>query len=124
MNKEKIGVIISSILQLLILVFIIISVYNNKYLVVIGGILSLFITFLPSIIKRKFGIHLPLTLNLLIVISLYLHIGGLTMGWYENFAPFYDKFGHFLGSVTVALLGFSLAIILEKYSTVIAPRPK
>ena len=116
MEKGLITLRLSQIMQGLIFVSIFLSAYRTQYMVTIAAIVALGITFLPAIIKKKWHITLPLTLNFLIVLSLYLHIGGATLGLYHLLYPFYDKFGHFLGSVTVALLGFSSAVVLNKFS--------
>lgn len=105
-------------MQGLIFLYITLALYQKDYLNVFGGALCLSITFLPFMLRRKWGIHLPWTLNFLIVLSLYLHVGGQIMGWYLIFHPFYDKFGHFIGSATIALLGFASAITLDKFSKI------
>ena len=40
------------------------------------------------------------------------------MGWYLKYAPIYDKFGHFFGSVTIALLSFVYVAIIGRYSKI------
>lgn len=115
---EKIGIGLAYLMQFLIVVFIIIAIYKRNYYEILSGILCLITTFFPLMLKRKWNITLPWTLNLMIVASLYLYSAGEVAGLYTKLAPFYDKFGHFFGSITIALLGFTFAIILEKYSNV------
>mgnify|MGYP001596338174 CR=1 FL=1 len=118
LTKEKVGVFLSYIMQVLIFIYIIMGIFEKNYLPVFEGTMALIITFLPNLLKRKWGIHLPWTLNFLIVLSLYLHAEGRLLSFYTLFYPVYDKIGHFIGSATVALLGFSLAIILDKYTKI------
>lgn len=117
-TKEKVGVFLSYLMQFLIFIYIIIGIIEKNYLPVIEGILALFITFLPLMIKRKWGIHLPWELNFLIVLSLYLHAEGRLLKFYTLFYPYYDKIGHFIGSATIALLGFSLVVIMTRFSSI------
>jgi len=118
MKKEVTKVFIPYVLQLFILVYSIISAFERKYMVLLAGIIALFITSLPSILRKKWGVHLPWTLDLMIAFSFFLHMQGLTIEWYTKYYPFYDKFGHFIGSVTIALLGLSLGIAIKKYSKI------
>ena len=96
--------------------YIIIGISERNYLPVIEGTIALFVTFLPLILKKKWGIHLPTSLNLLLVLSLYLHAEGRLLSFYTLFYPYYDKIGHFVGSATVALLGFAVVIIIDKFT--------
>ncbi|MBS3107837.1 hypothetical protein J4468_02870 [Candidatus Woesearchaeota archaeon] len=118
MKKQKLGIWLAYIMQSVILVYIVLAFIKRDYLDVFGGIIALFITFLPLILKRKWRITLPWWLNLLVVFSLFLHMGGQVREWYILFYPFYDKFGHFVGSATIALLGFASALIGEKFSNI------
>ncbi|MFA5020263.1 MAG: DUF2238 domain-containing protein [Candidatus Pacearchaeota archaeon] len=114
--REMIGRYLAYFMQVLILGFIIWGVYLGKYLPAFEGVICLIFTFIPLMLKRKKGIHLPWTLNFLIVFSLYFHTSGRIFGLYPMFYPFYDKFGHFMGSVTVALLGFTAFVIMDRYT--------
>lgn len=117
-TKEDASVFLSYFLQLLIFIYILIGILEKNVLPVIEGILCLVITFLPIIIKRKWNLHLPWVLNLLIVISLYLHAEGRLLSFYTLFYPYYDKIAHFVGSATIALLGFATTIILDKFTEI------
>ncbi|MBU2577195.1 MAG: hypothetical protein KKF50_05760 [Nanoarchaeota archaeon] len=116
--NEKVGAILSYILQALIFVYILIGILERNYLPVIEGVIALFITFLPLILKKRWGIHLPASLNLLIVLSLYLHAEGRLLSFYTLFYPYYDKISHFVGSATVALLGFAMVIIIDRFTKI------
>jgi uncharacterized membrane protein YjdF len=113
MKKERVHIILAYIMQGLILALTIFSFYEKEYLLGINGILCLIVTFLPLILKRRWNITLPWTLNLLIVFSLCMHAAGESAGLYTFFYPIYDKIGHFIGSITIALLGLALLIALE-----------
>jgi len=115
-SKEKIGIYLSYLMQILIFIYLIWGFLQKNYLLVFEGLFVLIITFFPMILKRKWRIVLPWTLNFLIVFSLYLHASGRLLGLYPLFYPFYDKIGHFIGSVTIALLGFASVMIIEQHS--------
>jgi len=116
--KEKVGVYLAYMMQVLIVVFIGIAVYNRNYIGIFNGFFVLIIMSLPFLLKRKWNITLPWTLNLLIMLSLFLHTGGIVGGWYHTLYPFYDKFAHLIGSITIALLGFASVLIIDRYTKV------
>ena len=66
---------------------------------------------------------LPWELNFLIVLSLYLSISGNVRGWYHLFYPFYDKIAHLVSSITIAVLGFVAAVIIDRYTEIKLNRP-
>jgi uncharacterized membrane protein YjdF len=70
---------------------------------------------MPMMITKKLHVTLPWELNFLIVLALFLHIGGHIRGWYTIFFPWYDKVAHFVSSVVVAIFGFTIAVILDQY---------
>ena len=55
MLKKKIGIWLAYMMQALIVVYIILAFIKKDYLDVFGGITALFITFIPFILKRKWG---------------------------------------------------------------------
>ncbi len=117
-TREKIAIGLAYLMQLFIVALIVIAFVRKDILNVFGGLASLFVTFLPQMLKRKWNVTLPWSITFLIVLSLYLHMLGQVAKFYEIFAPFYDKVGHFIGSVTVALLGFALVIIVDKFTKI------
>lgn len=119
MIKEKIQIGLAYLMQALMVVFVFIAFYKKDYVYGFVAIGSLLITFFPLILKRKWKITLPWTLNMFIVLTLYWHIAGGVFGWYYGtFHMIYDKIGHFIGSATVALLGFASVLIIDKYTKV------
>lgn len=113
--KKKIGISLSYLMQALILIYAIYSFCTLDYLWGIWSLFAFFLTLTPLILKRRFDITLPWELSLLIVLALYLHVGGSIRGWYLLFYPFYDKFAHLISSVLVAILGLISAVIMDQY---------
>jgi len=113
--KKKIGISLSYLMQALILIYAIYSFCTLDYLYGIWSLFAFFLTLTPLILKRRFDITLPWELSLLIVLALYLHVGGGVLGLYELFYPFCDKFAHLISSVLVAILGLISAVIMDQY---------
>ena len=113
--KKKIGISLSYLMQALILIYAIYSFCMLDYLYGIWSLFAFFLTLTPLVLKRRFDITLPWELSLLIVLALYLHVGGGVLGLYELFYPFYDKFAHLISSIVVAVLGFTSAVVLDQY---------
>ncbi len=116
--KEKVGVYLAYLMQGLIIVLIGVAVYNKNYIGIFNGFFVLIIMSLPFFLRRRWNITLPWTLNLLIMLSLFLHTGGIVGGWYRTLYPFYDKFAHLIGSITIALLGFASVLVIDRYTKV------
>lgn len=114
---QRIGIYLAYIMQVLIGIYTIYSIYIGFWVMVIWGFFAIFLTFTPLMIKRRFKVTLPWELNFLIVLSLFLHMGGSVQGWYVNF-PFYDKIAHFITSITIAILGFVAAVIVDQYTEI------
>jgi len=76
MLREKIGIYLAYLMQMLIVVYAIYSVYTRDYFWAIWGLFALIMILTPLMLKRKFHVTLPWELNFLIVLSLYLSISG------------------------------------------------
>jgi hypothetical protein len=116
MNKSRLrtwGVILSYILKIVIIIFLIISIWRQHWIWIFGCILSLIVSFVPTILKRNYKITLPLVLDILITFALLLHVGGGLLGAYE--IPNYDTLTHFISSFLVAFLAFVIIYILHVY---------
>jgi len=115
MKKDRIKIIITVTLQVIIFFITIIAFYKEKWWDVLAGIIAIFLTFVPLIIKRKYNVGFPWMFNLLVALALAFHLAGQTQfyGFYETRIPYYDKAGHFLGSLTFALFGFVLVRIMS-----------
>ncbi|MBP2133435.1 putative membrane protein YjdF [Methanomicrobium sp. W14] len=121
--KISIGVLIAYFLQLMILSIVISSLFTGYYFYVIGGVFALFLTLIPAIVERRINITIPWGVMLLIVLSLYVHLAGEYFGWYLDFYPYYDKIAHFISGSTVALLGFTAVLIMDRYTEMNFNRP-
>ena len=123
MLREKIGIYLAYLMQMLIFVYAVYSVYTRDYFWAIWGFFALILTLTPLMLKRRFHVTLPWELNFLIVLSLYLSVSGNVQGWYYHFYPFYDKVAHLVSSITIAVLGFVAAVIMDRYTEIKMNRP-
>jgi hypothetical protein len=71
---------------------------------------------IPTIIKRRWNLVLPLPLGLAITIAIFLHVGGGVLGMY-GLIPRYDKFAHFFTSALIAFFAITVIYLLDKYTT-------
>ncbi|KYK20526.1 hypothetical protein AYK21_05950 [Thermoplasmatales archaeon SG8-52-2] len=95
------------------IIFFIISIWKLHWIWIFGCILAIFVSFIPTILKRNYQITLPLVLDILITFSLLLHVGGGLLGAYN--IPNYDTLTHFISSFLVAFLAFVIIYILHVY---------
>ena len=88
-----------------------------------ASVLSLFISIIPSILRRDLDLVLPVELNFWIVLALFLHVIGGFSGFYDN-VPGWDHLTHAMSALLVAALGFVVVVTVDKYvESIHLPRP-
>jgi uncharacterized membrane protein YjdF len=102
-------------MQGVILAITVYSIVIGDYSVAISGVVALFLTMIPAIVKRQWHITIPWFVTFLIALTLFFHVAGYFFGWYLTFYPYYDKIAHLTASITIALLGFLMVLILHRY---------
>jgi hypothetical protein len=107
-------VIFSLFLKIIMVILLIISIWNLDWVWILGSVLAIIISLIPTVLKRNFNVTLPWMLDFLIVFALFLHIGGGVLNAYHTI-PLYDKFAHFISSILVTFLAFISIYILDKY---------
>lgn len=107
------GIYLTYLIQGLILLSVAYSLTAGEYFLGFTAGIALLLTMVPSLMTRNMRLCLPWEVNLLIAVSLYLHVMGHVGGYYVLFAPYYDKLTHLVSSITVALLAFFVAILAE-----------
>lgn len=110
----KLGLIISYVLKIFMVGLILISLWRQHWLWIFGSTFGLFVSLIPTFLKRNYQITLPLVLDILITTSLLLHIGGGLLNAYHNI-PNYDALTHFVSSFLIAFLSFVIIYILHVY---------
>ena len=112
----RFGTIITLALQGFIVLILCASIFTRDIFYVFGPAMILFLTLIPVILERKVKITIPWWLTFLIVLSLYIHLAGEYFEWYLLFYPYYDKIAHVISGVTVALIGFTAVLLLDRYT--------
>ncbi len=87
---------------------------EGDWVLVVSTLVALVVSLSPVALKRDLHVHTPWVLNLLITVSLVLHLGGLYTRAYEWF-PFYDSILHFAVSGLVAFLALLFVYTMERY---------
>ena len=114
--KRPFGLYLAYLFQFLIAANIFIALSLGEYSQVFGGVLALGLTLVPAIVTRRGNITLPWEINLLVALSLYLHVAGGVRGFYEIYYPYYDKVAHLISGITVSVLAFVAVLLLDRFS--------
>ncbi len=100
---------LSIALKVLMGLLIIISAFRQEMFLVIVTAAVLFLSFVPAIISKSYKIRLPIEIDLLVTVLLYLHY---VLGEYSHFYikyQWWDLFLHGGNSLLIGLIGFILA---------------
>jgi hypothetical protein len=84
--------------------------------IILTAAVGFFLTCIPYLIERKVHVTLPWEVNLLIAFSVFLHVAGYSQHLYIFLYPYYDKFAHFVSSITVAVLAFVSILLINRFS--------
>lgn len=99
------------------------GVLTANYTWLPASVLCLFVSVIPSILRRDLEIVLPFELNFWIVLALFLHVIGGFSGFYDN-VPYWDHITHAMSASLIAALGFVVVVSVDKYvETIHLPRP-
>lgn len=110
-------------MQFSMLALVIVGVVTGNTTWVPAGIVSFIITLLPTILKHRWNVVLPLWLVTWIVVSLFLHSTGGYFGFYDE-VPFWDHLTHAISASLVAALGFIIVVTIDVFvDTIHLPRP-
>ncbi|MBA3044965.1 MAG: DUF2238 domain-containing protein [Candidatus Thermoplasmatota archaeon] len=118
MEKVRWEIYLGLLLRIALIILAIETLFKGEYSWFIFTTFAVFLTFLPSILKRDFNVNPPLILDISITMSVFLH----TIGGYLNFyytVPYFDHLTHFISSVTIALIGVSTLYILNYHTKLV-----
>ena len=108
------GVLLSYVLKFCMVMLLVLSVLNVQIGMVFACSLGLFLSFIPTILMKNFKINLPLILDILITLALFLHIGGVILDAYQ-IIPQYDTLTHFVSSFIIAFLSFISIYLIDEF---------
>jgi hypothetical protein len=103
------------LLQILIAANVLLAFSLGEYSQVFGGVVGLCLTLVPAVVTRRWSLTLPWQVNLLIALSLYLHVAGEIQGFYVLYYPYYDKIAHLVSGITVSVLAFVIVLLLDRF---------
>jgi len=111
---ERIKFWVYVIFRLLLLSAGITAALHNSWINVFVSASTLFITFLPSIIERKFRIDYPSEFEIVVLVFIYasVYLGDMH-DFYLRFW-WWDVFLHGLSGIIIGAIGFSLIYILNR----------
>ena len=110
------GVYIALAMQGLILLEGIYGLFIRNPSIIFTSFIGLFMTCIPYLIGRRIQVTLPWEVNFLIAFAVFLHVAGYSQHLYLLLYPYYDKFAHFVSSITVAVLAFVSIILINRFS--------
>ncbi len=104
--------------RLLLVGAIITSIYTKEVTNLILAIITLLITYLPSLIEKKFDFDFPNEFEIIIIVFIYLsnYLGEIHL-FYERF-PFWDIFLHFISGILLGLVGIAFVYVLNREKNV------
>ena len=123
-RAEKIKLIFSTTFRVLLIVAAVFAAFRGNWMTVATATLTMFLTFLPNLIKNKYRIITPNEFEIVILIFIY---ASMYLGEMKSF---YDKFWwwdlmlHTISGIIIGIIGFALVQILneEKESLKLSPK--
>jgi hypothetical protein len=110
------GVYIALAMQGLILLEGIYGLFIRNPSIIFTSFIGFFMTCIPYLIGRRIQVTLPWEVNFLIAFAIFLHVAGYSQHLYILLYPYYDKFAHFVSSITVAVLAFVSILLINRFS--------
>jgi hypothetical protein len=115
-GKSKIKFWFYLVYRLLLLLALALSIIYMDILNILLSLLTLFLTFLPTLVERRWHVHYPTVFEFAIMIFIFCSLVlGSILSFYERF-PRWDMFLHIISGVIIALIGYSMVYILNKGS--------
>ncbi|MBN1540360.1 MAG: hypothetical protein JW939_09470, partial [Candidatus Thermoplasmatota archaeon] len=100
----------------LLIIALVLSILYGDILNSTLSVITLAMTFIPSIVERKFNVVYPSEFEIMVMIFIFLSIIlGSVLSFYDR-VSWWDLFMHMLSGVIIALIGFSLVYILNRSS--------
>jgi len=110
------GVYLAYIMQGLILLEGVFGLFILDPSIIFTAFIGFFLTCIPYLVGRRIQVTLPWEVNFLIAFSVFLHVSGYSQHLYILLYPYYDKFAHFVSSITVAVLAFVSILLINYFS--------
>jgi hypothetical protein len=109
---------ISFIVRILLVMSVTTGLLTSNFEVVFLSVMTIWLTFFPNILEKRFGVYLPSSLQIVITIFIFLaqYLGELN-NFYERFW-WWDIMLHTVSGFVLGIIGFMFVYLLnEKYDT-------
>lgn len=83
------------------------AVISGPEVWVYSGIFCTVFVFVPTLMRRYLDLSMPVALEFLLFLALFLHVGGGALGIYDVFGP-WDVVTHFVSTFMLGLIFFTL----------------
>lgn len=107
------------VMQLILLIISVAAAFTGNFKVFVNGFVSFLITFLPSILERKYHVTMDVGLVLWITSAVFFHAVGavdlLGTTLYTS-VNWWDHFTHSLSASVVAAAGYTVLRVLDEHS--------
>lgn len=90
------------------------AVFTGKEVWIYSGIFCAAFAFAPSLVRRCTGLSLPIALEFLLFLALFLHVGGGALGIYSMFGA-WDIVTHLVSTFMLALVGITLVYLANHH---------
>lgn len=110
-DKEKLA---DVLMNIVLFVTLIVAIWKQQWVWVIGCIFGLFILLIPLMLHRYRNDLLPWPVDVLIAFICLLNMGGVLLDGYY-YIPLYHEFTQLMVSVLIAFLSFAIVYILDRY---------
>jgi hypothetical protein len=109
--------------QVLLVIAGVVAIFTQNWIQVLIALVALFLTFLPSLIERRYQINIPNDFELLVLVFLYLSLYlGELQNFYNLFA-WWDLFLHSFSGVILGAVGLALVHTLNEHQVSIKLSP-
>ena len=105
---------ISLIVRLLLIVSVITGLLTSNFEVVFLSVMTIWLTFFPNILEKRFGVYLPSSLQIVITLFIFLaqYLGELN-NFYELFW-WWDIMLHTVSGFVLGIIGFMFVYLLNE----------
>lgn len=101
-------------LRIVMIISLILAIWRKDWVWVVGTLIGLFISILPSILKKDVKFTLPWILDFLIALVTILHMCGRLLDFYYTIENYY-LITRFFISILVAFIGLAMIFILDEH---------
>lgn len=113
--KNKVNIFIANGIRIIIVLAILAGILSWNMTTIFMASLALALTFLPTILTKRWNMYLPESLQVIMIVFIFLsnYLGELNDFYYKF--PWWDDMLHSMSGVVLAIIGFLLVDSLNRY---------